>query len=166
MRQARSIMANRSEEAIPYALEHKLGTKSGLEYRALEALLKSAPLMKDQLYPYIQHADSLKAKNALSLLATDADSLLIPELKQLLQEKKYIGSCLSILGSYDSLEALELLRPWLDHDLERYRYIAARSIAKINLPEARQLLRQRRNDPSFLVKSIVRALKEEESLEP
>ena len=166
VRQARSIMANRSEEAIPYALEHKLGTKSGLEYRALEALLKSAPQMKDQLYPYIQHADSLKAKNALSLLATDADSLLIPELKQLLQEKKYIGSCLSILGSYDSLEALELLRPWLDHDLERYRYIAARSIAKIDLPEARQLLRQRRNDPSFLVKSIVRALKEEESLEP
>jgi hypothetical protein len=166
VRKARSIMAERSVEAIPYALEHKLGTKSGLEYRALEALLRSAPQMADQLYPYIHHADSLKAKNALSLLATDADSLLIPEIKQLLQEKKYIGSCLSILGLYHTPEALELLRPWLDHDLERYRYIAARSIAKIDLPEARQCLRQRRNDPSFLVKSIVRSVKEEESLEP
>ena len=166
VRKARDIMAQRSGEAIPYALEHKLGTKAGLEYRALEALLKSAPQMADQLYPYIQHADSLKAKNALSLLATDADSLLIPEIKQLLKQDKYIGSCLSILGLYNTMEALELLSPWLDHDLERYRYIAARSIAKIDLPEARQLLRQRRNDPSFLVKSIVRAMKEEESLEP
>ena len=166
VRKARSIMAERSGEAIPYALEHKLGTKSGLEYRALEALLKSAPQMADQLYHYIHHADSLKAKNALSLLATEADSLLIPEIKQLLEQDKYIGSCLSILGLYDTLEALELLSPWLDHALERYRYIAARSMAKIDLPEARQRLRQKRNDPSFLVKSIVRALKEEESLEP
>lgn len=166
VRKARSIMAQRSTEAIPYALEYKLGTKSGLEYRALEALLKSAPQMADQLYPYIHHADSLKAKNALSLLATEADSLLIAELKNLLQQEKYIGTCLSILGVYDTAEALELLSPWLDHDLERYRYIAARSLAKLDLPEARQRLRQKRNDPSFLVKSIVRALKEEENLEP
>ncbi len=166
VRKARTIMAERSVEAIPYVLEHKLGTKSGLEYRALEALLKSAPQMAFQLYPYIHHADSLKAKNALSLLATDADSLLIPELEQLLNQDKYITTCLSILGLYDTVEALELLSPWLDHDLERYRYIAARSMAQIDLPEARQRLRQKRNDPSFLVKSVVRALKEEENLEP
>ena len=166
VRKARAIMAQRSVEATAYALEHKLGTKAGLEYRALEALLKSAPQMADQLYAYIHQADSLKAKNALSLLASEADSLLIPELKKLLEADKYIGTCLSILGLYDSLEALEILSPWLDHPLERFRYIAAKSIAQIDLPQARQLLLSRKNDSSFLVKSVIRALKEEEILEP
>ena len=166
VRSARAIMAQRSDEAISYVLENKLGTKAGLEYRALEALFKSTPQMQAQLYPYIHDADSLTAKNALSLLAAKADSLLMAELKILLSQNKYLSSCLSILGLYDTLEALELLTPWLDHPLERYRYIAARSISQIDLPQARETLRPRINDPSFLVKAVVRSLKEEESFEP
>lgn len=163
VRAARAILLSRKDEAVPYALQSKINTRSGLEYRALEALLKDAPEMARGLYPLIQGADSLAAKNAMSLLAASPDSLLLDEIQVLLIKGRYIPACLSILGSFKTPEAIDVLSEWLLHPAERFRYIAARSLAQIGTPEARALLRTRSEDRSFLVKGVVRSLPKEEA---
>jgi len=166
VRAARGILSVRKDEAVPYALANKINTRSGLEYRALEELLKDAPEMAASLYPLIQGADSLAAKNAMSLLSAQGDSLLIAEIQMLLDKGKYIPSCLSVLGTVKLPVSVAILNEWMDHPVERFRYIAARSLASIATPEARAILRARADDPSFLVRGVIRALpKEEESLE-
>lgn len=165
VRAARKIMIERKDEAIPYVLEHKLNTRSGLEFRALEALYNEAPEMSPLLIPFIHKADSLAAKNAISLLASKADSLLVPELERLLQEGKYLTACLSVLAAFETPESIAILSQWLNHPQERFRYIAARSLAQIDLPEARAALREKAVNPSFLLKAILRKLPEDESHE-
>ncbi|NLK50360.1 MAG: HEAT repeat domain-containing protein [Candidatus Cloacimonetes bacterium] len=162
VRTARSYLAERSEEAIPWVLEHKLNTKSGLEYRALEALLKDAPQMAEGLYPYINEADSLAAKNAISLLAGEADSLLVPYIQELLTDGKYIPTCLSVLGVYPNEESIATLSQWLVHPVERYQFIAARSLASMQTPETNRILREKLVDPSFLLKCVLRFLTDED----
>jgi len=159
---ARSILKDRKAEAVPYALASKINTRSGLEYRALEALLTDAPEMAQRLYPLIQGADSLAAKNAMSLLAAKPDSLLLSEIQVLLKQDKYIPACLSVLGSFQLPEAVTILNEWLEHPAERFRYIAARSLSQIGSPDARAILKSRQSDPSFLVKGVIRALPQEE----
>jgi hypothetical protein len=158
VRLAREILLSRKDEAVPYALANKMSSKSGLEYRALEALLRGAPEMTVSLYPMLHGADSLAAKNAMSLLASVADSLLAEQLELLLEEDKYVTACLSCLGSIRSERSVEILAQWLDSPYERLRYIVARSLLAIDIPSSRKLLMALRDDPSFLVRTLARNL--------
>lgn len=155
---AREIMLSRKNEAVEYALLTKMSSKSGLEYRALEALLRGAPEMSASLYPLLFAADSLAAKNSMSLLAAVGDSLLAEHLEVLLAQGKYVTACLSCLGSIRSERSVELLSHWLDSPVERYRYIVARSLMAIDLPASRLLLGGMWDDPSFLVRTLVRKI--------
>ena len=69
VKKAREIMLARADEAIDDVIKNKLDTKSGLEYRALEVLVKENEQFKQLLFDYTDDIDSLKAKNALSLIA-------------------------------------------------------------------------------------------------
>jgi len=161
VRNARRLLANRAEEAIPYILENKLDSKSGLEYRALEEFLDSSDRFKQELYSYLDDADSLKAKNALSLIAGTGDSLLIEPIKRFLTTGKYRTACLGALGAVKTAESIAILNTWCHSEVERYRYIAARSLLAIGSPEAKAILRSLAGDPSFLIRSMVRNLPED-----
>lgn len=162
VKHARTVLTSRASEAADYIVAEKLGTKSGLEYRALEGFLTAVPGFKGKLYTYIEDPDSLKAKNALALIAGTADSLLIGPVKQLLAQKKYVTACLGSLGSIKGPEALAILESYLNSPVERYRYIVARSLLSEGSPEAKALLARMRHDPSFLVQSLVRNLTEKQ----
>ena len=162
VKKAREIMLARADETIDYVTKNKLNTKSGLEYRALEVLVKENERFKQLLFNYTDDIDSLKAKNALSLIAGVGDSTLIEPLRKHLSNGKYITTCLSLLGSIKSKDSVELLFQYAFHPSERYRYIVARSLKQIGTPEAYSCLKQMANDNSFLVKTLIRKWEEEQ----
>ena len=162
VKKAREIMLDRAEEASEYIIKHKLDTKSGLEYRALEVMVKENENFKQLLFNYVDDADSLKAKNSLALIAGIGDSTLIEPIRKHLNNGKYITTCLSLLGSIKSEESVNLLAEYAFHPCERYRYLVARSLKQINTPEAHNCLINMAEDNSFLVKTLIRKFKEEQ----
>ncbi len=156
VRAARAILVARAKEAIPYVIKHKIGTDSGLEYRALEELVKTSPDFAGELRPLILGSDSLAAKNAMSLLAGVGDSLLVDYVERLMEQSKYETACLSVLSGVNTPRAVELLRGYKDHPSERFRYITARSLLQNRNPAAREMLMLMSSDPSFLVQALLR----------
>ncbi len=158
VRAARAILLSREEEAVVYILANKMNTKSGLEYRALEALAKQSSGFVQKLFYFIDADDSLAAKNALALISGVGDSLLVDYVERLLQDGKYVTASLSCLSGINSARSVQLLKGFIHHPSERYRYIAARSLLQIKHPSARQTLLQMEDDPSFLVQALLRNL--------
>jgi len=161
VKKAREIMLNRASEATDYALENKLATDSGLEYRALETLTSGSKDFLARLFAYTDDPDSLKAKNALSLIAGVGDSTLIEPVRKHLDKQQYVTACISLLGSVKTHESVELLKNYAFHPSERYRYLTARSLKQINSPEAIASLENMAGDSSFLVKALIRKAREE-----
>jgi hypothetical protein len=155
VRRAREIMLSRADEAIGYILENKMNTESGLEYRVLEALAKKSDAFVEGLFAVIGESDSLAAKNAISLVSSVGDTLLVEHIQRLLGERKYETACLSALGGIHSQRSVELLRSYIDHPSERFRYITARSLKQIKHPLARETLMLMETDPSFLVRALI-----------
>ncbi len=158
VRKAREILINRAAEAVPYVVENKLNTSSGLEYRALEALAAKSEDFLRELFRVIDTPDSLAAKNALSLISGVGDSLLVEPVERLLSQKKYETACIAVLGGVHTPRSVELLSAYIFHPSERFRYLAARSLKQIKDPSARQTLELMRQDRSFLVQSLLRSL--------
>lgn len=155
VKKAREIMLSRANEAADYIVENKLTTDSGLEYRALEALTKGNKDFLQRLFQFTNDPDSLKAKNAMSLIAGVGDSTLIVPVRAHLTEKRYITACLSLLGSIKSEESVKLLSEYSFHPSERYRYLVARSLRSIDSPSATKALNDMAGDSSFLVKALI-----------
>jgi hypothetical protein len=158
VRRAREIMLSREGEAVDYVLKNKLDSTDGLEYRALEALASKSQDFVRRLFPLITQEDSLAAKNAIFLISGVGDSLLVDALAPLLAAKTYEGSCLSALGGIDSPRSVELIKGYIFHPSERFRYIAARSLLRIKHPSAREALGLMKDDRSFLVQALLRNL--------
>ncbi len=158
VRTARGILLSRANEAIPYVVKNKLDTSSGLEYRALEALAGTSADFIGELYRVIDLPDSLAAKNALALISGVGDSLLVEPVERLLKEKKYEATCISVLGGVNTSRSVELLRDYIFHPSERFRFMAARSLKQIEHPSAHATLELMRPDRSFLVQSLLRSL--------
>jgi hypothetical protein len=155
---ARGYLLNREAEAVPYAIENKMATKSGLEYRTLSELATKTETMKTALYAVLHDADSLKVKNAIGLFAEIGDSTAVDSISVFLEQGRYVPAVLSSLGYLKSSRALEMVRPWLSHPTEKYRYIAARSLKAMKTKESLAELRKMANDSSFLIKAMVRQL--------
>lgn len=158
---ARITLKERSEEALEYITRNKLDSQSGLEYRALEAFLTDNEAFKAQLFGFVEDADSLKAKNAMSLIAGIGDSTLIVPIRHHLEAKRYITACISLLGSIKSSESVAILSGYASHSSERYRYLVARSLSQIKTPEAAAALESMKEDKSFLVQALLRNLPKE-----
>ncbi|MCD8479037.1 MAG: hypothetical protein LRZ88_01645 [Candidatus Cloacimonetes bacterium] len=109
VRKAREIMLARAEEVEPYILENKLGSQSGLEYRAIDAFLRGSEGFQTKILDYVNSPDSLKAKNVISLLAGVKDQRLLSHLEDFLNEGRYLASCISALGNLESEAGLRLL---------------------------------------------------------
>ena len=158
VKKAREILLSREGEAVEYVVQNKLATDSGLEYRALEALAKSSQAFRSRLFPVIEGADSLAAKNSLALVAGVGDTLLVDVIGRLLAAKRYETACLSALAGVDSPLAVNILRDYIGHPSERFRYITARSLLQNKDPLARTTLYLMREDHSFLVQALLRGL--------
>jgi len=161
VRAARVVLKDRQDETLEYIVNNKLSTESGLEYRALEAFLDDNTAFKQRLFDFVDDSDSLKAKNAMSLIAGEGDSTLIVPLKSHLANGKYITACISLLGSIKTDESVQILQPYAFHPSERYRYLTARSLNQIGTPAAYRVLSSMKQDGSFLVQALLRSIPQE-----
>ncbi|HQF82105.1 MAG TPA: HEAT repeat domain-containing protein [Candidatus Syntrophosphaera thermopropionivorans] len=158
VQKGREILVQRADEAIPFIISNKINTQSSLEYRALETLAAKSPKFIQELYKVIDKEDSLAAKNALSLIAETGDTLLLDYVERLLNQKKYETTCISVLGAINSEKSVNLLKNYIHHPSERFRYLAARSLKQIKHPSAREALMLMKDDTSFLVQALLRNL--------
>ena len=161
VRRAREIMISRADEMRPYILDNKLGSESGLEYRAIDAFLVADSLFQDALLTYVTDSDSLKAKNAISLLCGVKDMQLLPLLEEHLANGKYLATCISALGNLESEQSLQLLMKYRDLSNERLRFLVVRSIAAFKSEEAKSALQGFQTDDSFLIQALLRNLPED-----
>ncbi len=162
VRVARDILLSRADEAIPYIMKNKISSDDGLEYRVFETLAGKSSAFIKELYTVIEGADSLAAKNAMSLIAGVGDSLLVEYVQRLMLQKKYVTACISVLSGVNTAQSVELLSAYIHHPSERYRYITARSLKQIKHPSARATLDLMRSDSSFLVQALLRNLPPED----
>lgn len=156
VRRARAIMLSRDQEAADYIAESKLNTKSGLEYRALEELVQNSEYFKEILFKALDSEDSLAVKNSMSLIAATGDTLLLGFVEGLLQKQKYVPAALGSLAGIKTARSVQLLAGFMNHSSERYRYIAARSLVILRMPEAYDILDEHSQDSSFLVRTMIK----------
>ena len=162
VRKAREIVLARHIEAADYVFEHRFGSQSGLEYRALEALAAGSSYFSERLYDYVNDADSLKAKNAIALITGLEDLDLLPYLEAHLEAGRYLATCLSALGNLESEASLRLLLSYKDLENERLRFLVARSIAAFKSEAAKAALKEFEADDSFLIQAMIRNLPKDE----
>lgn len=158
VRTARELLAARADEARSYILQNKLDSDSALEYRAIDAFARSSIDFQDALLNYVQDADSLKAKNAIALLAGLQDLRLLPALERHLAQGRYLATCISALGNLESEAGLSLLLNYKDIANERLRFLVLRAIAAYKSPEAKASLKGFAADESFLIQALLRNL--------
>lgn len=156
---ARQMLLNHEEKAVDYIIRKKMHTDSGLEFRALEFMAQKSSLFRARFAGLLSGTDSLAAKQTIALIASVGDSTFIDSLLSLARQRRYVPSVISALGAFKDKRSIPVIAPYLTNTDERWRFIAARSIKGIGGAEAVALLKQRRDDPSFLIQALVRMLK-------
>jgi hypothetical protein len=153
VQKARELLFKKEPEAAEYIFEQKFGTKSGLEYRAVEDFTKKSEIMRSYFPKALLHSDSLWVKNAINLIATVQDSLYLDDFANFLAQNKYTATVLGALGEFNNKRSREILADYINSSSEKLRFITARSLKKI---KADKLLKQMQDDDSFLVRTLVK----------
>ncbi len=151
---AAEILLNRDAESSEYIFGNKLDTKGSLEYRAILNFAKKSSEFGSYLPQALANEDSVVVKNALALIGELRDSTLIDTLSLMLDQKKFVSSVLSSLGKMKTDSAVQLLENYMNSSSERIRVIVARGFLLTDTPRSIDLLRQMKDDPSFLIRTM------------
>jgi len=155
VKKAGEILLRRETEAAKYIYDEKLGTKSGLEYRAIKNFVKESEEFKKYILPGLNLSDSLWVKTTISLIGELADSTYIDTLKTFLKKGKYKTTVLSALGEMKSDQSTIILQKYMNSSSEKIRVITARGLKKIDSNMSRELLLTMKDDRSFLIRSMI-----------
>lgn len=161
---AGEILIKRKTEAAEYIFSTQMGTKSALVYRALANFIEKSTTFQEFIPELLQHQDSLWVKNTISLIGEMNDSTYVDTLKSFVEKKKYLKTTLSALGNIKSNKSVDILNNFIKDDSEKIRVIVARGLKNIDTDYSRALLNEMENDPSFLIQTMIRLLKEKNAL--
>jgi hypothetical protein len=153
---ARNQLLKKPDETAKYIYETQLNSQDGLVYRAILTFAQKSKALQYYFPQALENQDSLVVKTTMSLIGELKDSTYIPQLAGFLAQKKYVTSVLSALGQIPSSQSLLLLQGYLHSPLEKERIVVARGLKSMATKESWDLLKQMRNDPSFLIQVIVR----------
>ena len=156
---AGDILLKREAEAADYIFSTQMATKSGLVYRALEKFVKESATFHNYIPDLLQHEDSLCVKNTMSLIGDLGDSTYIDTLYKFVKAELYLNTALSALGRIKSDKSAEILKDFRTVDSEKIRVITARGLKKIGSDYSNELLFEMEDDPSFLIQTMIRLLK-------
>lgn len=155
---AGDILLQREKEAAEYIFEKQLGTKDGLTYRAIENFARESEIFHSYLKRGLTHEDSLWVKNTISLIGDLADSTYISGLQVLLEEGKHQTTVLSALGKIKTAKSTDILSGYIDSESEKIRVITARGLKNIGSENAYEILKSRKDDDSFLIRTMVKLI--------
>ncbi len=156
---ALSILFKRDEEAAEYIFNNRMNTKSGLVLRAIGRFLKESDALNSYFPKGLELTDSTSVKNTIRFIAQKKDSTYVSRIKGFIDNKQYVATCLSALGSLHSDETVEILRSFTTDSSEKLRFITAGSLKALKTDETDEILFTMENDESYLVKSMIRLYK-------
>jgi len=152
---AGGILLSRDAEASAYIYEHALGTKDGLTYRAITLFAQKSKTFGDYLPRALEHPDSLWQKNAMALVGELELNDYLGRLADFAARGQYKPAALSAIGSLKTDEAVRVLEGYANDPSERVRVIVARGLKYIGSKSSRAALHRMKDDPSFLVRTMV-----------
>ncbi|MDP8238039.1 MAG: hypothetical protein P9X24_03030 [Candidatus Hatepunaea meridiana] len=158
VRRARKALLIKGAEAIHYAVSEKLGTRSGLQMRLLEKVIKSipdtsAPLLLEKM----ESSDHLQTlKNSMWLLGVlKWEEAVDPMLDMLGKKKseKTWNSLISSLGQIGDERATEEIGGYITDEKQKRRIITIGALSAIGDTTAIPTLIRGLDDPMFTVRS-------------
>ncbi len=161
VQRARAALIARSMESVEYAFTEHLGTRSGLEYRTLEALGKAHPdSAAARILPRLYDPDPQVRRNAVSLLGdlrrVDALEPMAAMLADRHEEKLWVPVIRS-LGVMGDIRAAPGIRPFLGDPEERRRIYAVDALKSLRDTTAIPRLVDLLDDPMLTVRSAASA---------
>ncbi len=153
---AGEYLLQREEEAAEYIFNNRMNSKSGLVYRAISKFVEDSDALKPYFSRGLHSPDSLIAKNTIALISESEDTLWVDSLYVLLEQKKYVPRVLASIGGLKCERSIDILQEYSANDSEKLRVIAAKGLRVINTAQTRMILRDLRDDSSFLIRSLVR----------
>ncbi len=164
VRYARKRLNSMPEESAEYIYKNRLKNPSGLEYRAIQSFLRdNREIFTNLLLEGMQSADSDIVKTCLGLLAEIEYPGLEEMIKPLLSLDDYRTAVISALGSIKTPQASGLLEGFINDPSEKIRVITARSLKNQDTDKSRTILLSMKDDPSFLIRSLVRDISDHTS---
>ncbi len=161
VRRARAALIARGMESIEYAFTEHLATRSGLEYRTLEALGKAHPdSAAARILPRLQDPDPQVRRNAVSLLGdlgrVEALESMAAMLADRHEEKLWVPLIRS-MGVMGDIRAAPDIHPFLGDPEERRRIYAADALKSLRDTTAIHRLVDLLDDPMMTVRSAASA---------
>lgn len=137
VRRARKALLERGVEALHYAVNEKLDSKSGLVYRLLEKIIKAVPDTAGPLLINVLNTveDEPTLKNAMRLLGSIKWEPAVEPMLDMLGNKKkekVWNSLISALGQIGDKRAAEKVSRYVTDREERRRLAALNSLGELN----------------------------------
>ncbi len=157
VRTARKALIAQGIEAVDYVVNEKIGTKSGLEFRAITELARAYPdSMTERVLPLLESEDKEIRRSAISLLGTLKRSEAVEPMRKMLKQKKYRtqwNRLIRALGQIGEVEAAPSVRSFLKDDNQRRRLASVSALAAMKDTAAVPSLVMMLEDPVFTVRS-------------
>ncbi|MCK4411909.1 MAG: HEAT repeat domain-containing protein [Candidatus Eisenbacteria sp.] len=161
VRRARQALIARGSAAVDYAVGEKLGTREGLEYRALRELARAHPdTFAARIIPLLDDADYEVQRNVIGLLGDLPWEPAREPLVAMLRSKasrRHWTRIIHALGRIGDHAAAPAIRPFLEDEGERRRIYSLAALASLADTTALPAIVARLDDPLLTVRAAASA---------
>ncbi|MCK4304711.1 MAG: HEAT repeat domain-containing protein [Candidatus Eisenbacteria sp.] len=157
VRRARQGLIAKGIAAVDYVVAEKLGTKSGLEYRAISELAKAYPdSFAARILPLLERDDYQIQRTVIALLGDLKRSEAREPMEAMLkrkEQKQHWTRVIAALGKIGEPEAAPSIRLFLGDEAERRRISAVVALSSLGDTACVERLVDLLSDPLFTVRS-------------
>ncbi len=158
VKEARAELSKREEESLDYIFKNKIGTKEGLEFRAIEKTLKGMEdslLIEKYLSTNVNHPSERARKNTFVLIGELEVKSLADSLVSILEREvsePFRRAIVYAMGKLKERRAVNKISSFLDED-EPLRLVSIKALGEIGDTSVINLLIEEINDNSVTVRS-------------
>jgi hypothetical protein len=157
VRRARGALIAKEMEAVRYVTRQKLGTKLGLEYRAIAELARAYPdSFSAYVLPCLEDENERVQRNVIGLLGDLKRTEAVEPMTAMLEQGKHReqwNRLIGALGRIGEPEASPSLRPFLRDEEERRRIVTVSALGALKDTASVPALVKMLSDPIFTVRA-------------
>ena len=157
VRTARKALIAKGMEAVEYVIAEKMGTRSGLELRAITELARAySDSFSIRLLPLLENEEEAVRNSAINLLGTLKTEAAVVPMRKMLKSKKYRdhwNRLIGALGRIGKIETAPDIRLFFKDENERRRIAAVSALSALRDTAAVPGLVDLLEDPVFTVRA-------------
>lgn len=157
VRRARLALKTKGMAAVEYIVAEKLGTRSGLEYRAIRDLAGAYPdSFAARILPLLESEDEQVQRIVIGLLGDLKRTEAREPMEKMLHQKRHRKQwtrLIGTLGDLGEIESAPSIRPFLDDEKQSRRITAINALGALRDTAAVPELIARLRDPMFTVRA-------------